>query len=251
MIEYEHPFNEYTRTLLRLNDLYQRYSFFLAQDSAWDHHVALINLFELADIASRSDLKADIIKELDKQRKTLKKYYANPNIEIQQLDRVLKDIESALLALDQHLGKSTSTLLNDEWLMGIRSRTHIPGGTCSFDLPSYYAWQHLPTQKRREDVQSWFSNFLPLQRAAALILHLMRSSGSPVEVVAKNGCYQQMLTGKIFQLMRIKMTSDISVIPEMSANKYLIWIRFMRQHSTSKPQAITDTDIPFSITLCH
>ena len=28
--------------------------------------------------------------------------------------------------------------------MSIRSRAGIPGGTCGFDLPSYYAWQHRP-----------------------------------------------------------------------------------------------------------
>ena len=25
--------------------------------------------------------------------------------------------------------------------MSIRSRISIPGGTCEFDLPAYYAWQ--------------------------------------------------------------------------------------------------------------
>ena len=27
--------------------------------------------------------------------------------------------------------------------MSIRSRISIPGGTCEFDLPAYYAWQQL------------------------------------------------------------------------------------------------------------
>ena len=26
--------------------------------------------------------------------------------------------------------------------MSVRSRISIPGGTCEFDLPAYYAWQH-------------------------------------------------------------------------------------------------------------
>jgi cell division FtsZ-interacting protein ZapD len=34
--------------------------------------------------------------------------------------------------------------------MSIRSRIGIPGGTCEFDLPGYYAWQHLdPAEERR------------------------------------------------------------------------------------------------------
>jgi cell division protein ZapD len=36
--------------------------------------------------------------------------------------------------------------------MGIRSRICIPGGTCEFDLPSYYAWQHKTGVSRQADL---------------------------------------------------------------------------------------------------
>ena len=38
-------------------------------------------------------------------------------------------------------GKAGAALTSNEWLMSIRSRISIPGGTCEFDLPAYYAWQ--------------------------------------------------------------------------------------------------------------
>ena len=45
MITYEYPFNERIRTLLRLEDLFERAHFFLARQDALDHHAALLTLF--------------------------------------------------------------------------------------------------------------------------------------------------------------------------------------------------------------
>ena len=39
--------------------------------------------------------------------------------------------------------------------MSIRSRISIPGGTCEFDLPAYYAWQQLDATRRRADLLQW------------------------------------------------------------------------------------------------
>ena len=62
MILYEYPFNERIRTLLRLEDLFDRLEYFLGQDHAQQHHVALTTLFEIFDVAGRADLKTDLIK---------------------------------------------------------------------------------------------------------------------------------------------------------------------------------------------
>jgi hypothetical protein len=55
LILYEYPFNERIRTLLRLEDLFERLDFFLAQEHPLQHHVALTTLFEIVDVTcSRS-----------------------------------------------------------------------------------------------------------------------------------------------------------------------------------------------------
>ena len=43
----------------------------------------------------------------------------------------------------------SQALTGNEWLMSIRSRISIPGGTCEFDLPAYYAWQQHTAARRR------------------------------------------------------------------------------------------------------
>ena len=71
MITYEYPFNERIRTLLRLEDLFDRVRFFLARQDALDHHAALLTLFEIMEVASRADLKSDLLQELERQKQVL------------------------------------------------------------------------------------------------------------------------------------------------------------------------------------
>ena len=47
MIIYEYPFNERTRTLLRLEDLFDKANYFVEREGKQEHHVALLTLFEI------------------------------------------------------------------------------------------------------------------------------------------------------------------------------------------------------------
>jgi cell division protein ZapD len=51
VITYEYPFNERIRTLLRLEDLFQKVSSFMERDGSQEHHVVLLTLFEILDVA--------------------------------------------------------------------------------------------------------------------------------------------------------------------------------------------------------
>ena len=68
MIIYEYPLNERVRTLLRLEDLYDRVHFFLGKTHQHAHHACLTGIFEIVEVASRADLKSDLLQELDRQR---------------------------------------------------------------------------------------------------------------------------------------------------------------------------------------
>lgn len=89
MILYEYPFNERIRTLLRLEDLFDRLDYFLAQEHPLQHHVAITTIFEIIDVAGRADLKTDLIKELERQRQALAPLRANPQIDQDALASVI------------------------------------------------------------------------------------------------------------------------------------------------------------------
>ena len=94
MIRYEHPLNERVRTLMRLEDLFARASYFAAQDAPADHHSALLALFEITDVAARADLKTDILQELERQKQVLAPLKHNPQIEQVALEELLAQIDN-------------------------------------------------------------------------------------------------------------------------------------------------------------
>ena len=248
MIIYEYPFNERIRTLLRLEDLHERYSFFLHQGHALQHHVALTTVFEML-VRSRSDLKSDLLQELERQKQILSGFQSHPNIQRTVLDDVLREIDNVSTALVNTHGKTGQSIRENEWLMSVRGRTIIPGGACEFDLPSYYAWQHRSPDERARDIAEWFSPMQSLINAVGLVLRLLRASGIQFKIIAHSGSYQQMLQGKVHQMLRLRIDSRSGAIPEASANKYMLWIRFTKQDGTMKPKPFEE-DIPCELTLC-
>jgi cell division protein ZapD len=250
LITYEYPFNERIRTLLRLEDLYEKFLFFLHQEHPQQHHVALATIFEMLEVAGRADLKSDLLQELERQRHTLLGFKTNPDVEPGALNAVLAELDRTSAALIATQGKTGQNIRDNEWLMSIRGRTIIPGGASEFDLPSYYAWQHHSAQKRFEDISGWFAPLAPLFEAICVVLRLLRESGRSTTVLAKAGSFQQMLQGKTYQMLRLSVDRVIGAIPEISANKYMLWVRFMSQDGDMKPKSF-ENDVPFALTLCN
>jgi len=250
LIIYEYPFNERIRTLLRLEDLYEKFIFFLHQEHPQQHHIALATIFEMLEVAGRADLKSDLLQELERQKQTLLGFKSNPNVASDRLDEVLSDVDRSLVALMGSQGKTGQNIRDNEWLMSIRGRTIIPGGACEFDLPSYYAWQHRSPQQRFNDISNWFAPLVPLFDAIGVVLRLLRESGRSAKTIAQAGSYQQMLQGKVYQMLRLGIDEALGAIPEISANKYMLWVRFTSQDGDMKPKSF-ENDVPFELTLCN
>lgn len=249
MILYEYPFNERIRTYLRLEHLFRRLGELIPRDHPLDHHYALATIFEVMDVAARADLKSDVLKDLERQKHALAAYRGNPAISEQVLDEVIRQIESCFSAVNGTPGKAGQPLTENEWLMSIRSRAGIPGGTCEFDLPGYYAWQHLPADERRADLERWAGTLAPLAESIHLLLKMLRDSGMPQKVIASGGQLQQTLPqGRSFQLLRLRIDPSLGVVPEISGNRLIVSVRLMRQDS-ERMQASSD-NTPFELTLC-
>lgn len=249
MISYDFPLNERVRTLLRLEDLYTKMSYFTEKASTDDHHAALTVLFEILEVASRSDLKSELLQELDRQKRLLAALHNNPSISEEALDKVLGEIENVSNNLLGMEGKIGQHLRENEWLMGIKQRACIPGGTCEFDLPSYHYWLHQDATLRRNYLKAWVAPLLPIRDAVDIMLKLLRESGKTHHFVAKQGSFQQMQGGRVAQLLRIKLDSALPCIPEVSANKYALNIRFVAANYAAK-STLFDQDVEFDLSFC-
>jgi cell division protein ZapD len=251
LILYEYPFSESIRTMLRLEHLFNRLAQLIPRETAVDHHYALATLFEIMDVASRADLKSDLLKDLERQKAQLNAYRGNPAISERVLDEVIGRIDQAFHDLNRLPGKAGQALTTNEWLMSIRSRISIPGGTCEFDLPAYYAWQHLPAPRRQADLEHWSSTLAPMSEALRLLLSLLRDSGVPHKAVATHGQYQQSLPpGRTFHLLRLRIDPSLGLIPEISGHRLMVSIRMMRQDADGRLRPATEEDVAFELTLC-
>ena len=234
LVLYEYPFNESIRTMLRLEHLFDRLGQLAPRDTAVDHHYAIATIFEIMEVASRADLKSDLLKDLERQKAQLNSYRGNPSISEDALNEVVEKIDHA----------------SNEWLMSIRSRISIPGGTCEFDLPAYYAWQQHEPPRRRADLARWIALLLPLAEALTVLLGLLRDSGVAQRVTAPGGQFQQSLpAGRTYHLMRVRLDPEGGLVPEITGHRLMVSVRLMRQDAEGRLRPHT-ADGSFELTLC-
>ncbi len=250
VILYEYPFNERLRTYLRLEQLFRRLGELIGRSHPLDHHYALVTIFEVMDVAARADLKADVLKDLERHKHQFEGFRGNPSISEGALEGVIAQLDERFAHLNAQNGKAGQGLTDNEWLMSIRSRVGIPGGTCGFDLPAYYAWQQLPPGQRQQDLERWAATLAPLAEAVLLLLRLLRDAGVPQKVAAERGQFQQNLPqGRTFQLLRLRIDPAPGLIPEISGNRLIVSVRLMRQEPGGRLLP-SHEDASFELTLC-
>lgn len=247
-MRFEYPFNERVRGWMRLEALFDRLQFFSQQDDARMHQVALAALFDVLDATDRTDVKGGVLQDLERQKVTLSALQDHPGVNAQTLQTVIQEIDEAFTTLSA-TGRPGQSLRENEWLTSLRGRLAVPGGGTQVDMPSFHAWQCRAPAQRQVDLQRWLAPLLPLYQGVHLVLRLLRQAGEAEDALARTGAYQQMLGGKSYQLLRVWVEPSHGAYPEMSANKYMVWVRFSEQLGEGRPQPI-QRDVPFRFALC-
>ncbi len=241
MILFEHPTTEKVRNMLRVEYLFQRFQEASGKNDICAHHNALLALFELMECASRADFKLDLLQELEKQRKLA-------------LDRGDERIAGKLNDTSETLQgihhKFAQHLRENEWLMSLKQKVHIPGGMSPLDAPSYYFWQQQSPQSRQMQLNEWMESLWPTYDAIRELLAILRSHFVFTECVAKKGNYQQQTLGPKIMLLQIYVKMDLAVLPEVSANKYLTHIRFIEADFCRNRGKQIEFDVPFHLNVC-
>lgn len=81
------------------------------------------------------------------------------------------------------------------------------------------------------------------------MLELLRESGKVHRFTAHHGNFQQMQGGRMAQMLRITLDEKLPCIPEISANKYALNIRFVRAEYAAKT-TLFDHDVEFDLVFC-
>ena len=188
---YEQPLNERVRTFLRLEHLFDIEDHYLINSSEWDSRASLSLLLDIIDMLGRSDVKTELIKELERHALTLSSLKKNPGVDLQRLVLILDDINRNLEILRDSSYQPGQALRQDELVMSIKQRSSIPGGSCNFDLPAYHHWLQKPITERNSDFDNWREDLLVIKNCIRLSLHMIRNSANPVIEKAVNGFFQK------------------------------------------------------------
>ncbi|MBT8134272.1 MAG: cell division protein ZapD [Gammaproteobacteria bacterium] len=248
---YEQPLNEKVRAFLRLEKLFHQFAFHLKHGSDWNNRVAIDSILEILAFTTRSDIKLEVLKELERQHTRLERLSKRPQIDQSQLASVLKNIQKRIGELQAISGQVGQDTKNVELLTAIAQKSSVPGSICDFDLPALRHWLSLPKDTRQKHIDKWFRPFGPLDRAVQLILEVLRHSAEDTEEVAHNGFFQKSLdTNQAIQLLRISIPDNVICYPEISAGKHRFSVRFMKNEDPSiRPEQCQD-DVSFKLKMC-
>jgi cell division protein ZapD len=250
LVLYEYPINERIRSLMRLEYLFKRLFAFISGTSPMHQHVALSLLFEIMDTCDRAEVRSGILQDVDRQKSNLENYRHHPNIDLNALDSAIADLNRVSAAL-MGKGRIGQAARENEWLMSLKNRFAVPGGTSQIDIPSYHAWQLSAEENRQRAITQWVEPFMPLFDGVSVVLKMLRESGSPVDAsTQEGGVFQEMLGGKIYQMVRVWVSGERLIYPEISANKYVVWVRFSELDNQYKTQLIT-TPTAFKMSFCN
>ena len=248
---YEQPLNEKVRSFLRLEKLFQEYSFHLKHGSDWNNRVAIDSILQILAYTTRSDVKLEVLKELERQHSRLERLARRPQIDQSQLTSVLKNIQMRIGELQAISGQIGQETKNVELLSAIAQKSSVPGSICDFDLPTLKYWLTLPKEKRQQDIEKWFQPFAHLDRSVQQILDVLRHSTEDTSEIAQHGFFQKSIdTNLAIKLLRISIPKECPCYPEISAGKHRFSVRFMKNDDPAlRPEQCKD-DVNFKLKMC-
>lgn len=238
------------RMLLRLEYLFRGLDFALQGDSEWHSRSCITQLLDAAELMTRSDLRADLAKELERLAGTLTAMEHSPAVDHARLQALLERMDAVIDRLHASTAPLAQQLLESELIAGLRRRQHLALGNCDFDQPAYLHWLATPGEVRQAQVREWMAPLEPLREAVELALMLVRQSVQATPEVAPTGFYQRSLDAtQPNQLLRILLPADSGLYPEVSAGRHRFSVRFLRFTPRGRPPPV-DEDVPFRLMCC-
>jgi cell division protein ZapD len=229
----------------------KRFHYYTSQQADWSGYSALLGILEITSLLERGDLKQELMKELERQHNALKSLSAHKGVDKSKLILILSQQKHALERLHQLSGKLGEHLKRNDFLLSIKQRTSIPGGSCDFDLPELRFWLNQEHGKKVVDLQRWAAPYLELEAVIELVLSVIRDSAVPEKVIAENGFFHQSLDSQQSnQLLRISIPASEGIYPEVSAGKHRYSVRFLNPLPIDDIPSQIKENVTFLLTRC-
>jgi cell division protein ZapD len=250
-IVYEQPLTERMRTFLRIEFLARQAQHHARQPSSWSSRAAMGSLIEILAIVTRSDVRGEVLKDLERQTTLLAGFASRPGVDRTRLEALLERVSQLRQQLANCGAHYTQPLKESEFLASIRHRSAIPGGTCEFDLPDFQHWLSLPEEQRYTDFQTWFRHLKPLCDSIGQLLWLTRESSPGRPETASGGMFQYQIDRSMgCQLVRITLPNSAACYPEISGGQHRFTVRFLTWSGPEQRSVQVTENVTFELTCC-
>ncbi len=249
-IIYEQPVAENVRNFLKCEYLNEKLNSLLLQDNIWSIKSSIITLLEISDLSQRINLKIESLKELEKSNLLIKKLHENEIIDISIYDKYKNEIDQCLSKLEDLEGNPSKTILDNDFLMQIKSKLHIPAGDNFFDMPAYLNFLSSKKNFIIENINAWSYPFSHFFESSKLILDIKRRSSRFEEFTSNNSFFEKKLeNNQKIDLVRIRLEKNVNIYPDISVNRQNINAVFKTSYGHSRLSKPVSEDVRFELSL--
>lgn len=251
LIRFEQPLTERMRIFLRIEFLFDQALFHAQDPTQFGARAAIASLLEFLAILGRGDIRAEVLKELERHAELLGRFRRTPGVDARRLDGLIENLAALRTQLAEAGPQFMSLLKECEFLSTIKHRSAIPGGTCVFDLPDYAYWLSLPHSERIRQFEDWARQLRRIYDPVSRVLWLTRETNQPSERVAASGLFQYHLPrNEQFNLVRVLLPAKGGLYPEVSAGPHRFTVRFMKWQGVHQRATQIAQDVRFLLALC-
>ncbi|MEC9205637.1 MAG: cell division protein ZapD [Pseudomonadota bacterium] len=242
---YEEPVHERIRKFLRIETLFNRINYLKTKETHYENYFAAVSLAELYELLLRMDIKAELIRDLETQNSSLKRFKDQPDADSKKLNSMLEKQENHL----NHLYSKDSSYL-DHLKQDELFKTLVKYSRSSTHPSSLTYWLSRDDLSRENQINLWLEPINFINKSITFLLTTIRKSATAVDKLAKDGFYTDKFDSqKNLLLIRVTLTSDHFYFPSISVGKQRITIRFMIKDDKNKFIA-HKYDVPFILSTC-
>jgi len=249
-IIYEQPAAENIRNFLKCEYLFEKFNAALLQEDLWGVKSSISTLLEMSDFFMRINLKVELLKDLEKFMLYFNNLTNNNDVNALVLDDFISKIEESIDMLNNINGNPSKLIVDNDFLMQINNKIHIPAGDNFFDMPSYLNFLSSSKSSILDHINIWYEPFSPLILASKLILNIRRNTTDFIQYKSSKSYFEKKLDkNSRVDLVRIKLLKKDNLYPVISVNRQNINIIFKTSYGKNKLSKQITENNEFSLSL--
>jgi cell division protein ZapD len=249
-IIYEQPITENVRNFLKCEYLNEKFICALNQHDIWSIKSSISTLIEMSDFVFRTNIKIELLKDLEKNLLFLDILRERNTIELNIYDEFYTNIKSFINDLNNTDSNPSKTISDNDFLMQVKGKLHIPAGDNFFDMPSYLNFLSSKRDFIIDNINNWYLPFKKISLSSILLLDFKRTISKFEYFSTENSFFEMKLnkSGKT-DLVRIKLKKNMNVFPDISVNSQNINIMFKTSYGKNIKSKPIDENLDFGLSL--